>query len=309
MNHPLILPLFSVLLAVLFLATLGSRILHAHAPSPTTVNLLQRIHSWWIMIALLGVCFWLGSLALLTLFALLSFFALREFLSLTPTQAEDYYALFLVFFIITPLQYYLIYIDWYALFSIFIPVYAFLLLPAISALQHNTSQFLARTAKIQWALMVCVYALSHAPALLTLHIPGFQGQSVMLLLYLLLVVQASDVFQYIFGKLFGRRKIAPVVSPSKTLEGFVLGGAAATLLGAALAPLTPFSFYQSAALSLAIVIMGFLGGLALSAVKRSLGAKDWGALIEGHGGVLDRMDSVCFSAPIFFHLVRYFFVP
>jgi phosphatidate cytidylyltransferase len=193
------------------------------------------------------------------------------------------------------------------LFAVFIPVYAFLLLPAFAALAEDTEDFLARTAKIQWAVMVTVFCVSHAPALLLLDIRGYQGQDALLILYLLLVAQISDVLQYVSGKLFGRTKIAPNVSPSKTREGLVGGGLGAILVGGAMWWITPFSPLQAMGMSFIIVLMGFLGGLALSAVKRSLGAKDWGSMIEGHGGMLDRIDSISFAAPIFFHLTRYFF--
>jgi phosphatidate cytidylyltransferase len=194
------------------------------------------------------------------------------------------------------------------MFVIFIPVFAFLLLPSIAALRSDVDDFLSRSAKQQWALMVTVYSLSHAPALLMLDIRGAgPGADALLLFYLLLVVQMSDVMQYVFGKLFGKTKIAPLVSPSKTVEGFIGGGIAATLIGAAMWWITPFTPLQSAAMAAVIVMMGFLGGLTLSAVKRSLGAKDWGVMIEGHGGVLDRTDSICFAAPMFFHIVRFFY--
>ena len=207
------------------------------------------------------------------------------------------------------LQYILIGIDWQTLFSIAIPVYAFLALPALAVLRHETDGFLERSAKVQWALMLTVYCISHAPALLLLKIPGFEGRNVLLLFFLIFVVQASDVLQYVFGKLFGRHPIAPVVSPNKTWEGFVGGGATATLLGACLWWATPFTPLQAAGLALAIVLAGFCGGLVLSAVKRSMGAKDWGTMISGHGGALDRMDSVTYAAPLFFHLVNFYFVP
>jgi len=213
----------------------------------------------------------------------------------------------LCFYIAIPIQYYLIGIEWYGLFVIFIPVYGFLLLPAITALAGDTSNFLERSTKIQWGLMLTVFCLSHAPALMLLNIPGYEGQNLMLLFYLLLIVQMSDVLQYVFGKLFGKRLLAPQVSPSKTVEGLIGGGLAATILGTALYWITPFTPLQAAGLSAMIVMCGFLGGLALSAVKRSLGAKDWGQMIEGHGGILDRLDSVVFAAPIFFHVVRYNF--
>jgi phosphatidate cytidylyltransferase len=157
--------------------------------------------------------------------------------------------------------------------------------------------------------MVTIYCISHVPALLLLDIPGYADQNALLLFYMLLVLQMSDVLQYVFGRALGRRKIAPLVSPSKTVEGFVGGAICATLLGTGLWWITPFTPLQASGMALVTVLMGFLGGLVLSAVKRSLDTKDWGAMIKGHGGMMDRMDSVSFAAPIFFHLTRYFFTP
>jgi phosphatidate cytidylyltransferase len=270
-------------------------------------NLVARINAWWVMVAILAVAFLTGPTMTLVLFALASFFALREFITLTPSRPGDHLPLFLSFFVIIPAQYTLIGSSQYGLFAIFIPVYAFLLLPSIAAMRSDIDDFLSRSAKQQWGLMVTVYCLSHGPALLMLPLPGASGRNALLLFYLLLVVQMSDVMQYVFGKLFGKTKIAPVVSPSKTVEGFVGGGLAAVAVGAAMWWITPFTPLQSAAISAIIVMMGFLGGLTLSAVKRSLGAKDWGVMIEGHGGMLDRTDSICFAAPVFFHVVRWFY--
>ena len=272
-------------------------------------NLNARVRAWWIMVVVFAVAFLLGKVATIVMFALVSFFALREFLTLTPTRGSDHRALSLAFFILIPVQYYLIGIEWYALFSIFIPVYGFLLLPSLSALTQDAEHFLERNAKIHWGVMVTIYCISHVPALLLLDIPGYAGQNALLLFYMLLVVQMSDVLQYVFGKIFGKTKIAPVVSPSKTVEGFVGGAAGATLIGAGMWWITPFTPLQAAGMAFVTVLMGFLGGLVLSAVKRSLGAKDWGTMIKGHGGMMDRMDSVSFAAPIFFHLTRYFFTP
>jgi phosphatidate cytidylyltransferase len=270
-------------------------------------NLVERVNAWWVMVAILAVALLTGPTMTLVLFALASFFALREFITLTPSRPGDRLPLSLAFFMVLPLQFVLIGMHRYGLFAIFIPVYAFLLLPSIAALRSDIDDFLSRSAKQQWGLMVTVYCLSHAPALLMLPLPGAEGRNALLLFYLLLVVQMSDVMQYVFGKLFGKTKIAPVVSPSKTVEGFIGGGIAATLIGAAMWWITPFTPLQSAAMAAVIVMMGFLGGLTLSAVKRSLGAKDWGVMIEGHGGVLDRTDSICFAAPMFFHIVRFFY--
>ncbi|HJW07024.1 MAG TPA: phosphatidate cytidylyltransferase [Rhodanobacter sp.] len=296
-------------LALLVVASLIGWVLARRARSDgareVVANLNARIGAWWWMVAILCVCFLLGRVATLVLFALASFFALREFLTLTPTRRGDHLPLVLCFYLAIPLQYWLIGIDWYGLFAICIPVYGFLLLPAVTALGGDTESFLERTTKIQWGLMLTVYCISYAPALLLLHVPGYEGQNLLLLLYLLLVVQISDVLQYVFGKLFGRHKLAPSVSPSKTVEGLLGGGLSAVAVGAGLWWITPFSLWGSAGMSLLIVVAGFLGGLALSAVKRSLGAKDWGQMIEGHGGMLDRLDSVSFAAPVFFHVVRY----
>jgi phosphatidate cytidylyltransferase len=270
-------------------------------------NLNARVRAWWSMVAIFSLAFFIGTNATIVMFVFISFFALREFVTLTPTRPGDYRALSLAFFVLIPVEYWLIAIHWYTLFSIFIPVYAFLLLPSFSALAEDAEHFLERVAKIQWGIMVTIYCISHVPALLMLEIPGYEGQNALLLFYLVLVVQLSDVLQYVFGKLFGKTKIAPVVSPSKTVEGFVGGAVSATLIGAAMWWITPFTPLQSAGMAFVIVLMGFLGGLSLSAVKRSLGAKDWGTMIKGHGGMMDRMDSVSFAAPIFFHLTRYFF--
>lgn len=294
-------------IGVLVVASLVGFIIGRFKSGAVVDNLNARIRAWWVMAAVLLVCFLLGKIATLVFFGLLSFFALREFISLTPTRRGDHLVLCLCFYLAIPLQYWLIGIDWYGLFVMCIPVYGFLALPAISALSGDTENFLERNTKIQWGVMLTVFCLSHAPALMLLRIPGYEGQNLMLLFYLLLVVQLSDVLQYVFGKLFGKHLLAPLVSPSKTVEGLVGGGLAATGVGAALYWITPFTPLQSAALSLLIVLCGFLGGLALSAVKRSLGAKDWGEMIEGHGGILDRLDSVVFSAPVFFHVVRYNF--
>ncbi|TMH62123.1 MAG: phosphatidate cytidylyltransferase [Betaproteobacteria bacterium] len=268
-------------------------------------NLNARIRAWWVMVLVIGLAFVFGRAGVIVLFLFVSFFALREFMSLTYTRRGDHDALATSFFIVLPLQYWFVWSGWYGLYSIFIPVYAFLVLPILSALSGDTMRFLERAAKVQWGLMVCVFCISHVPALLTLDIPGFEGRNLLLIVFLVLVVQSSDVLQYIWGKLFGRHRFAPDVSPSKTLEGLIGGVASATAIGAALWWITPFKPWQSALIALAINVMGFLGGLVMSAIKRDRGVKDWGDMIEGHGGMLDRLDSVVFAAPVFFHVTRY----
>lgn len=270
-------------------------------------NLNARINAWWVMILIIFAAAALGFYGIIFLFFVISFMALREFLSLLYIRRGDHLALAACFYVILPVQYILVAIDWFSMFTIFIPVYGFLFLPILSALLGDTAHFLDRSTKVQWALMISVFCISHIPAMLTLDIAGFEGKNLLLMIFLILVVQASDVLQYVWGKLFGKHKIAPRLSPSKTVEGFVGGMVSASVLGGLLYWLTPFSpAVQAVLMSLLICLMGFLGGLVMSAMKRSMGVKDWGNMISGHGGMLDRMDSLCFAAPIFFHVVRYY---
>jgi len=282
-----------------------SRSLRDEKHADTVRNLNARIKAWWFMVGVFAIAFTFGPIVTLVLFGFISFYCLREFISLTPTRPSDHGAIAAAFYLFIPLQYWLVGIKWLSMLTIAIPVYAFLLLPVLAVVRGETEDFLVRTAKIQWGLMLTVFCISHAPALLILHIPGYTN--FYLLFFLITVVQLSDVLQYVFGKLFGRHKVAPRVSPSKTIEGLIGGGLAATAVGTGLFWITPFSPWEAALLSLAIVTAGFCGGLVLSAVKRSLGAKDWGTMIKGHGGALDRMDSLTFAAPLFFHLVNYYY--
>jgi len=282
-----------------------SRRVTSDAGRETAANLNARIKAWWVMVAIFAVAFIFGKAVTILLFVAVSFYCLREFYSLTPTHPSDHPAMAAAFYIFLPLQYWLVWIDWVTMLTIAIPVYAFLALPVLSMLKGVTADYLQRVAKIQWGLMLSVFCISHAPALLMLDLGGVPP--VQLLFFLVTVVQLSDVLQYVAGKLFGRHKMAPNVSPSKTVEGLVIGGLAATGVGAGLWWITPFNPLEAAGMAFAIVVAGALGGLVLSAVKRSLGAKDWGVMIEGHGGALDRMDSVTFAAPLFFHLTNYFF--
>jgi phosphatidate cytidylyltransferase len=299
--------LFGGVLALLIVATIVGQLIKLRKRGDVVDNLNARIKAWWVMSAVFALSLLTGGLGSVILFAMLSFFALREFITLTPTRPADHSALFWVFFIITPLQYYLVATAWYGFFSVLIPVYAFLFIPSRIALSGDSTCFLERSAKIQWGLMVCVYCVSHVPALLMLEIPGYVGKNARLLFFLVVIVQLSDVLQYVWGKLLGRHKIAPVISPSKTWEGFIGGVVSATLIGTSLWRATPFTMWQTMGMAFVITVMGFLGGLTMSAIKRDAGVKDWGSSIQGHGGVLDRIDSICFAGPIFFHLTRYFF--
>ena len=299
--------LFLAILAILITASsIGSILaLKYGSQNPTISNLNARINAWWVMTLVLVLAFVTGHIGSTFLFFLVSFAALRECLSLVYSRRGDYAVLVACFYVVLPVQYYFVLTDWYGMFAIFIPVYAFLLLPILAGLSGDPTRFLDRTAKIQWSLMVSVFCISHVPFLLNLKIPNFD-QNILLVIFLIAVVQASDVLQYIWGKLLGKRKIAPVLSPSKTVEGFVGGVLSATALATALWWITPFTPFQAGLIGLVICLMGFAGGLVMSAIKRDFGVKDCGHMIKGHGGMMDRVDSICFAAPIFFHIVRYF---
>ncbi|HUY35294.1 MAG TPA: phosphatidate cytidylyltransferase [Pirellulales bacterium] len=298
-----------------------------------------RIRAWWILCAVLAVAFLLGQTATVWLFGLLSFWALREFITLTPTRMADHRALFWVFSLFTPLQYVFVGRNLYELFSVLIPVYAFLFIPARIAFAGDYKRYLERCAKIQSGLMICVYCLSYAPALLFLKLPppppaaaaaapvveAVAPESVApgpeaavappqdlppnarLLFFFLLVVTLGDAFQYLSEKTLGKHIIAPAISPNRTWEGYLGGVGCATLFGTVMWWATPFKPWEAALMSLVITTMGFAGGMTMSAIKRDRGVKDYGTLVEGHGGVLDRIDSMCFAAPVFYHLTRFIF--
>jgi phosphatidate cytidylyltransferase len=308
-----LLGLVADVLTLLVLASITGWILSRRITSgtgrATVENINARIRAWWVMALLFVVAVATGAAASILLFSLISFLALREFVTLAPTRPGDHRALFWCFFVVTPLQYYLIWIEWYGLFSILIPVYVSIFLAIRAALAGDTERFLERTAINQWGLMICVYFVSYVPALLMLRIPAYENQNAKLMFFLVLVVELSDVFQYVWGKALGKRRIAPSISPNKTWEGLAGGIVCATAIGTAIWWATPFAPGEAALMALVLTIMGFAGGLIMSAIKRDRGVKDYGALIEGHGGVLDRIDSLCFAAPVFFHLTRFLHTP
>ena len=313
------------LLGFLVLATVVAELMYRRTTSQglraTLLNVRQRIFAWWIMVAVLVGSLALGETAVVLLFLALSLLALREFANLLPPGERDRRVLSWIMVVLAPLHFWFVWEHWYGMFAIFIPVYAFLFLPVLLALSGRTESFLHRAALSQWGLMVCVYALSYLPAVLQLPVAIHEGRAAAdgsavgsggveagaLLLFLAVVVQGSDVLQYLWGKTVGRHRIAPTVSPNKTWEGFVGGVLSATALGTALWWLTPFTPWQAGVLALVSCLLGFVGGLVMSSLKRDRGIKDFGALIPGHGGILDRMDSLVFAAPVFFHLTRFFF--
>jgi phosphatidate cytidylyltransferase len=311
------------ILAMLATATAVGQFLKRHpdtglnAAAVRTFN--ERLRAWWLICSALAAALWIGNGVTFALFGFVSFWALREFITLTPTRMGDHRALFWVFFLFTPLQYLLVSFNQYELFNVFIPVYAFLFTLARVAISGDYKRFLERTAKIQAGLLICVYSLSYAPALLNLTLwvrhdederilwSGVLGSNVLLLFFLILIVQVSEAMQYLWGKLLGRRLISPEISHNRTWEGFLGGVGSATLLGAGLWWATPFEPWVAALMALVISVMGFAGGMTMSAIKRDRGVKDYGTLVEGHSGVLDRIDSICFAAPVFFHLTRAYY--
>ena len=310
LNDPKMRYLVGTIVALLLLGSIAGRLMQRRARTDTARatadNLVARTRAWWAMIIVFVAAEVAGAGASAILFALISFAALREMLTLTLTRRADHHTLFTVFFLATPIQYWLIYTRAYGLFAIFIPVYAFLWVCIRSTVAGDYKDYLGRVAKIYFALMVAVYFLSHAAALLDLDIPNYH-QNVCLLFFLAIVVQFSDVMQYVWGKLLGAHKVAPNISPNKTWEGLIGGALSAAAGGTILWWMTPFNPWQAAMMALIIVVMGFSGGIVMSAVKRDAGIKDYGRMIPGHGGMMDRIDSLCFAAPVFFHLTRYYF--
>jgi phosphatidate cytidylyltransferase len=267
----------------------------------------SRVRAWWLMFVILTATFLLGPMATVVLFFLVSFWALREFITLTPTRMGDHRTLFWIFFLFAPLQYVLITRGLYELYSIVIPVYVYLFIPARIAMAGDYKRFLERAAKIQAGILICVYALSYAPALLYLAYGTWTGSKAGVLFYLILVVQIGDVMQFVWSRFWGGHIIAPAINAARTWEGFFGGVLTTTLFGAVLHGITPFNAWQAAFLSLVSAVMGFAGGMTMSAIKRDRGVKDYGTLVEGHAGILDRVDSLCFAAPVFFHLTRLIF--
>ncbi|NIP86555.1 MAG: phosphatidate cytidylyltransferase [Planctomycetales bacterium] len=290
----------------------------------------RRVRAWWLLCSLLAAALVLRREVSVVLFGLLAFWALREFITLTPTRLSDHRTLFWVFLIFTPLQYVLVGLDKYDLYSIFIPLYGLLFVTARVAFSGDPKRFLERTAKIQAGLVFCVYCLSFAPALLYLEIYEVSSvaalvenvsqrpatalptarpwpKNALLLFYFVFLVQMGDTLQYVWGKLLGQRVIAPAISPTRTWEGMLGGVGSTALLGAVLSFATPFNHWQAASIALLVAVAGFAGGMTMSAIKRDRGVQDYGTLVVGHGGVLDRIDSLCFAAPLFFHITKVFF--
>jgi len=303
--------IFSLLFLLLSIASIIVYRMCKRNPEKDYGELILRVKSWWWMIAIFFIAVTLHRTIALIFFGLLSFLALKEYLSLVPTRRADRRVLFWAYLSI-PFQFIWISMNWYGMFIIFIPVYAFLLIPIRMLIIGETHDFLRAIGSLHWGLMTTVFSLSHIAYLFVL--PETVGQpaatqhsGAALVLFLVLLTQLNDVSQYVWGKNYGRRKVIPKVSPNKTVEGLIGGVATCCALSMIISPfLTPLTFIESIAAGLIIGIGGFIGDVTISALKRDLGVKDTGSLIPGHGGILDRLDSLTYTAPLFFHFIYYF---
>nr|WP_283103770.1 phosphatidate cytidylyltransferase [Shewanella gelidii] len=276
-------------------------------PSKDFTELRQRITSWWWIIGLLFIFLGIGTNAAIVFFAFISYLALKEFLSIVSTRQVDRSVVFWAYLCI-PLQYYWVSIGWYGLFIIFIPVYMFLFIPMRMVMKGETEGFIKAAGILHWAVMLTVFSVSHIAYLLVLPEKNVSAGGIGLVLYLLFMTQFNDVNQYLWGKSIGKRKIIPKVSPNKTWEGFIGGVVTITLVAGFIAPyLTPLNHLQGFVAGLIISVSGFVGDVVISSVKRDLNIKDCGQLLPGHGGILDRMDSLIYTAPLFFHYIYYLY--
>jgi len=268
------------------------------------------LRSSWLMVIVFWIGWLSGELGATVLFGLVSFFALREFMTLSPTRRGDHRSLVLAFFVILPVQYTLVGTRHFDLFTVFIPVYVFLAIPVVSALANDPQRFLERNAKLQWGIMVCIYGMSHVPALLLLDFPAYVDRGAFLVLFLALVVQTCMLVQHLATRRLRRAPVAAAISSSFNWASWGIGVGVASLLGGLLAGITPFKPGQALAMALVASIAGSFGHLVMKAIKRDRGIPNWGNQgegVTGAGGLLDRVDALCFAAPVFFHSVRWYF--
>jgi phosphatidate cytidylyltransferase len=288
-----------VLLAI---GSLVSIVLQRSHPERDYHELRQRVRTWWLIVTVFAIAVLFNRTVSVIVLGFVSFLAFKEYLSLIPTRRADHRVLFWAYLAI-PAQFYWVWMGWYGLFIIFIPVYVFLFLPMRMILVGQTQGFLQAVGTLHWGLMVTVFSLSHMAFMLVLpseHNPA--GGVMGLLIYLVFLTEINDIAQYVWGKSFGRRKIVPTVSPNKTVAGFVGGVITTSVLAVILAPwLTPLTLLESVGAGVLIGVAGFVGDVTISALKRDLGVKDSGSLLPGHGGLLDRLDSLTYTAPLFFH--------
>lgn len=296
-----------VLLIILGILAFATLIVSVIFRTKTSQELKDRVYSWWIIIGAFILGAMLNTTVAMFFFALISYLALKEYFTLIPTRRTDRRIIFYAYLSIV-FQYWFAGAQWYGMFIIWIPVYLFLLLPFRQVLIGETQGFLENTSRVQWGLMMFVFGLSHLAYMMTL--PAVAGHDVAgkeLVLYLVVLTELNDVLQYLWGKALGRHKIVPKVSPNKTVEGFVGAFITLSALAVVFSFLTPFTTLQALAAGMLISGAGFVGDVVISMVKRDIGVKDSGHLLPGHGGILDRVDSLTYTAPLFFHFTYYLY--
>ncbi|MBK5142851.1 phosphatidate cytidylyltransferase [Budviciaceae bacterium BWR-B9] len=300
---PILVRALIIMFALLIVASITIRVMSLRSPERDWTELRQRINTWWWIVIVFALAISTPRAISLTIFAIISFLALKEYLTLIPTRRTDHMPL-LWAYIAIPIQYYWIGIEWYSMFLVFIPVYVFLFLPMRMVLIGNNKDFLHSASMLHWGVMTTVFAISHVAYLTVL--PGKPETGPLLVIFLVVLTECNDIAQYLWGKSFGRIKVIPKVSPNKTLEGLV-GGVVTTMFLAWLLGgiLTPLNGWESVLVGLLIGVTGFIGDVVMSAVKRDIGVKDSGKLLPGHGGILDRLDSLIYTAPLFFHVLYY----
>jgi phosphatidate cytidylyltransferase len=283
-------------------------------PADTTEHLkrvqrLRNLRALSMGSLLFWVCWASGAFVSTLLFGVVSFLALREYVTLTHTRRGDHRSLLLAFFVVLPFQYVLVGTRHYDLFMVFIPVYMFLAIPVVSAFGNDPERFLERTAKIQWGIMVCVYGLSHAPALLLLSLPRYNDRGPFLVLYLVAVVVTAQLVQRKATGWLQRQPSAPAISHSFSARAWLIGAFAAAWVGALLYWATPLQPIPALLLGFVAGGSGTLGELVMKALKRDAGVRTWGAgaSVTGAVGLLDRVAPLCFAAPVFFHATRWHF--
>ena len=299
---------FCILLLYLVLALITGAAYILGFMKKDVENFKTRMKSFWIIVILFTAAFMFNKLAAIIFIMLISYLALKEFFSMIPTRRSDRRVLLWAYLSI-PIQFYFIYTGWIAMFYLFIPLYLFLLIPLRMVLIGDTDGFLKSCGTIHWALMTCVYAIGYFAVYFSIpETVNPIGGALGFLLYILILTISNDFMQYLFGKTFGKHKITPKVSPNKTVEGLLGGVVSTAVIAGILAKfLTPFSFWQAFILGAILAIAGFFGDITMSAIKRDIGVKDTGALLPGHGGILDRLDSMIFTVPLFFHYVAYYY--
>ena len=269
----------------------------------------RELNAIWIGALAFWIAWVSGPVGATLLFGVLSFIALREFITLTHTRRADHRSLLLAFFVILPAQFVLAGAQSLNLFMVFIPVYSFLAIPVVSAFGNDPQRFLERTAKIQWGIMVCVYGMSHAPALLLLEFPGHSGRGAFLVFYLVMVVAGAYIGQEAISRRLRSMPVARQISRTFSWRAWLVGALAAGLIGGLLYWATPFKPLQAVAMGALAGAIGTLGDFVMKALKRDAGVRHWGgkASVTGAVGLLDRVAPLCFAAPVFFHAVRWFF--